>query len=82
LSKGGVVNSLLHFSAKGRTTATVYRKGGAFFDSYILFTRFLLVVQNNTISARARLKRSHGRHGNRFHLRFAVFPATLTQQRL
>jgi len=34
LSEGGVVNSPLHFSAKGRTTATVYRKGGAFFDFY------------------------------------------------
>jgi hypothetical protein len=36
LSKGDVVNSPLHFSAKGRTTATVYRKGGAFFDFHFL----------------------------------------------
>jgi len=36
LSEGGVVNSPLHFSAKGRTTPTVYRKGGAFFDFHFL----------------------------------------------
>lgn len=49
LSKGGVVNSPLHFSAKGRTTATVYRKGGGFFDSYIVSEGFLWVVQNNHV---------------------------------
>jgi len=46
LSKGDVVNSPLHFFAKGRTTATVYRKGGGFFDFNMLPDGFLLVVQN------------------------------------
>jgi len=49
LSEGAGVNSPLHFSAKGRTTATVYRKGGGFFDSNIVSDGFLLVVQNNHI---------------------------------
>jgi hypothetical protein len=45
LSKGGVVTSPLHISAKGRATATVYRKGGGFFDSNIKSVGFLLVVE-------------------------------------
>jgi len=49
LSKGAVVNSPLHISAKGRTAATVYRKGGGFFDSNILSDVFLWVLQNNHV---------------------------------
>jgi len=46
LSEGGVGNSPLHISAKGRTTATVYRKGGAFLDFFIISDGFLWEVRN------------------------------------
>jgi len=32
-----------------RTTATVYRKGGGFFDSYFVSEGFLLEVQNSNV---------------------------------
>ena len=46
VERGWCGNSPLHFSAKGRTTATVYGKGGAFFDSNVVSDGFLWVVKN------------------------------------
>ena len=68
-----MVNSPLHFSAKGRTTTTVYRKGGVFFDFLLYQMDFYWWFQIYKFSQVQGMKEANGRLGNSFHFGFASF---------